>query len=858
MLLLSLVTASLAAAPGTAGASANATQAAALGRAADVAVYKRAVDLVAGQWLNAPSFSARTAFRDAGEAAEQEVEWLLADTLGDRMTLRDGTGSWRAEVTLSNAQDLPAALARVEDAVRGAGRPVPAEVDLRAELLTGVTHQLDRYSTVLHDSALARFDERLSGSLTGIGATLRSDAGGLLVTGVVPNGPAARAGMAADDRILRVDGVSTTGMRTADATARIRGAAGTSVTLVVRRPPSAATPGERVVTLKREAVEIRNVRARVGPGGVGIITIEHVSEQTRAWLDDALDELREQGGLREGLILDLRGNTGGSLLQSALAADAFLGEGTLVTTVDRNGKAVPGLVAKLEAHPDASPITTPMAVLVDGQTASGSEILAGALARLQRAVVIGTPTFGKGTVQKLYPLADAIKLKLTVAEYLVEGLQRVADVGLAPDVALEAVEVGEGRTWVSAPATRQNLAPTTPVLRYVVSERRDLAVELAAATLREAESADRATVLATLRAQAALFARTEDLALQAALRARAIDWSAGTPPSAPRAEIELRLSEPAVAGRPTEVTATLRNLGPAMRRSLVRLVSDAATWDDLVLPVGALASGATTTVRARVTPSARTPARSDDVQAWLEWEGGTPIRAGSGRLDILPAPPLHVGVRARLVPTPRAGLGRHEVVVEIRNTTPRTVDGVVARLDFPGTTGVELVTALSAPMGLAASGTARTTLALDIGPNAPLDTLRLRLRVTDDADREVELPLVLARSGAWAEVVPPEVNVGPVPTVARVGNVRITVRARDDGPIDHLRVSRAVDRVDRRRGTRRVTTERDKLAWTPVHARSLDTALDVPVRPGLNRYVVVVEDEGGVRTTREVCVWGEG
>ncbi len=855
MFLTTLVTVSLAAAP---VGPPNAPAASAEGvRAADVAVYKRAVDLVSNQWLNAPKFVASTAFRDAGEAAEGEVEWLLADTVGNRMTLRDGTGAWRAEVTLANVQDLPAALARVEDAVRGAGRPLGNDVDLRAELLTGVTRQLDRYSTVLHDTALARFDERLSGSLTGIGAILRSDAAGLYVTDLVAGGPAARAGLSVEDRVLRVDGVSTTGMKTADATARIRGPAGTSVTLLVRHAaPGGAASSDRVLTLRREAVELRNVRARVGPGGVGILTIEHVSEQTRAWLDDALAELRDQGGLREGLIVDLRGNTGGSLLQSALAADAFVGEGTLVTTVDRNGKSVPGLVARLEAHPDATPISAPMAILVDGQTASGSEILAGALARLQRAVVIGTPTFGKGTVQKLYPLAEALKLKLTVAEYLVEGLQRVADVGLAPDVALEPVEVSDTRTWVASAATRQNLPPTTPIVRYLANERRDFAVGLAAATLREAEAPDRATVLAALRVQAANLARAEDLTLQSALRARAIDWSPGSP-TTPRADVALRLSEPAVAGRPTYVMATVRNLGPALRRSLVRLVSDAFIWDDLVLPVGALAEGASTTVRVRVTPSARTPARSDDVQAWIEAEGSVPVRAGSGRLDVLPEPPLHVGVRARLVPTPRAGLGRHDLVVEIRNTMPRTVDGVVAHLDFPGQAGVELVTALSEPLGLPASGMARTTLTLNIGPNAPLDTLRLRLRVTDDAEREVEVPLSLARSGAWAEVIPPELTVGPAPTVAPVGTLRIPVRARDDGLLDHLGAHRVAEVVDRRRGVRRVTTERDKLAWVPVRARTLDTTLEVPVRPGLNRYVVVVEDAGGVRTTREVCVLGE-
>jgi carboxyl-terminal processing protease len=822
--------------------------------AGDVPVYRQAVELIETRWLRAAEFSPQRAFQDAGAAVEEDVEWLLVDARDDRLLLRDGDGRWRAEVVLADAPDLPAALARLEDAVRAAGRPLDG-VDLRAAILEGVAHQLDRPSVVLRDRGLERFDERMTGTLSGIGSTLRARNGTLVVVELQPGGPAARGGLQAGDRILRIDGASTVGMRVADATRRIRGATGTPVTLLVSRDGPTGVV-ERTYILRRETLQVRNVRARMGPDGVGVVVIEHFSEQTRAWLDEALEDLREQGGLREGLIIDLRGNTGGSLAQSALAADAFLGSGTIVTTATRDGKPAPGLIPRLDAHPDARPIDVPIAVLVDGATASGSEIMAGALGRRGRAVLIGSRTFGKGTVQKVYPLADQLKLKLTVAEYLVEGVQRVADVGLQPDVALDPVVLGDdlepGVTRV--PSGEGGLDPPAPVMtmRHLAEDGRDVALLTAVAVLREADSSSRQATLEALgRVRGALEAE-ETRRLVEAFRARGLDWSAAPPATAPRLDIQWTFADAPVAGRPAVLAATVTNRGATtVPRASLRLVSDAGTWDDVRLAVGTLAPGATARVQVRVTPSARSPSRTDTVQTWVDAEGTPSFLATTTRwtLQSAPAPAWTLGARA--VPGPE---GRLDVALELR--ADQVVQGAAARLAYPDTRGIELLDGSPPPVDVTPATPGRVTIGLKVTAEAP-EILPLELRIRDAEERESILPLRLPRAGSPITLAPPSLTVDGVPTLAAPGQVRARVVAQDESQVDHIVVFGGPETVQRRRNGRTVVHDSDKLVWRPGKGKRLELTVDLPVAPGPNRYVLVAVDRDGTRTMQELHITGE-
>lgn len=825
-----------------------------LAAAGDVPVYRHAVELITTRWLRSPEFSPERAFRDAGAALEEDVEWLLVDARDGRLALRDGEGRWSAEVALADHADLPAALGRLEDAVRAAGLPLEG-VDLRASVLEGVVHQLDRPSVVLHDRGLERFDERMTGTLSGIGSTLRMRNGALVVVELQPNGPAARGGVQVGDRILRIDGASTVGMRVAEATRRIRGAAGTPVTLLLTRDaPGGAI--ERAYTLRRETLQLRNVRARMGPDGVGVLVIEHFSEQTRAWLDEALAELREQGGLREGLIIDLRGNTGGSLAQSALAADAFLGSGTIVTTATRDGRPAPGLIPRMDAHPDARPIDVPIAVLVDGATASGSEIMAGALVRRGRAILVGSRTFGKGTVQKVYPLADQLKLKLTVAEYLVEGLQRVAEVGLQPDVVMDPValwddaESSPGR--VSALDDDDDSAAAAMTLRHLVEDGRDVALLTAAAVLREADASSRQAMLDALARVRGTVEAEETRRLLEAFRARGLDWSAAPPVTAPRVDVQWGFPEPPVAGRPAVLAATVTNRGNGtLARATLRLVSDAGAWDEERLPVGTLAPGATARVQARVTPSARSPARTDPVQTWVDSEGAPSFLATSTRWTIQRAPAPAWTIGARAVPGPD---GRLEVALELRADQP--VQGASARLAYPETRGVELLDGSPPAVDVSPAAPGRITIGLKVTDEAPA-VLPLELRLRDAEERETILPLRLPRAGGPITLSPPSLAVDGVPTTATPGKVRARITAQDDAQVDHVVVFGGPETIQRRRNGRTVVHESDKLAWRPGRARRLELTVDLPVLAGPNRYVVAAVDRDGTRTVQELHVTGE-
>ncbi len=820
--------------------------------AGDQALYERALQLIDAHYLRPESLSPPAMLAEAGEQLESKVEWLLVDASPGTVTLRDGDGRWTSTVTLADPADLPAALARLEDAVRAAGRPLDPELDLRVELLRGVTKTLDRHSVVLHADGLSRFDERLSGTLTGVGATISVDDDGLFVRALVPDGPAARAGLASGDRLLTVDGVSTVGMVPGDATERIRGAAGTIVVLGVRR-------GAEVVRLeiRREEIAIRNVTASEGPHGVGVITIEHFSEQTRTYLLEALDELAADGLLENGLVIDLRGNTGGSLIQSAQAADAFLQSGLIVGTVGRNGAPVPSLVPRMEAHPDTPGRTMPIAVLMDHVTASGSEILAGALGSLDRAVLVGTTSFGKGTVQKVYQLDQAIKLKLTVAEYLLEGGLRVAEGGLLPDVALEEVRVGEDGVWFPSPAReRRRHRPGTPTMRHVAGD--DRALDVAATLVAAAPGGSRRELLDTLRELQAELAAQEDARVAAALREQGLDWSAAPAPvdAEPVVEVRWSWSTPPTSGGTTSLTATVTNRGPTLHRAALRLESVNPAWDDLVLPLGKLERGASGAGTVKVSLDPGLPTRTDRVAVTLEADGLAPRPLLPRDVTIVGEALPALAVTARASEPAADGVVR--VLLDIENASDRLLSAVTARVAFPEVEGIELVDARTAPVSIAAKSTQRVELRLRVGPAWTGDAYPLELTIADDRVRrlaawEIEVPT----AGAPVRLAPPTLTIDAPPTVLPPGTTRLAVRASDDRALDHVVVYAGVETMNRARATPAVEHDRDKVAWRPGRGRRADLALTVPVAAGTNRYVIVAEDKTGLRTVRDVYVLGD-
>jgi hypothetical protein len=545
-------------------------------------------------------------------------------------------------------------------------------------------------------------------------------------------------------------------------------------------------------------------------------------------------------------------------VQSAQAADAFLQSGTIVTTVGRDGNPVPSLIPRIDAHPDTPPYAMPIAVLMDHSTASGSEILAGSLARLDRALLIGTNSFGKGTVQKLYQLDESIKLKLTVAEYLLDGGKPVVDVGLQPDVALEPVRFSDNGVWWPAPEREWARLPQgTPIVWHVTNDAPDTAEDVAADVIHAATGGSRAAMLDAANALKDRIIATEGQKVEDAFHARGVDWRAAPPGSASPGDVELHLafSSPPASGKSTEIEATLINHGPPLYRAAIRLESVNPLWDDRVIAVGWVPTGGTVTGTARVTPARGAAARTDRVTASLETDTGPSRVLDQQTIAVAGEDLPTVAVKVRALRPDADGV---RVQIEVDNRGDAALDGVRARFAFPDKDGIELVDSATAPLHVPAHGAAQAALRIRVGAAWTEPTLPLQLLLDNpEYDRLGRFDLVIPRDGRPLRAEPPSVTLGSLPAVLAPGTATLTVRAADDGPLDHVLVFAGPETVNRQRAEPVVEYQRDKVAWQAGTGRKARLDVPLPVTEGTNHYVVVAEDRQGLRTVRDVYVLGD-
>jgi carboxyl-terminal processing protease len=286
----------------------------------------------------------------------------------------------------------------------------------------------DRWSTFYGPTEFASFQDALDGRYSGVGLWLRPIAGGGVEVGSVQRGsPAGRAGMLAGDVVLTVDAGDVAKADVATVAGLLRGEESTTVRLVVRR---AGAPRE--VSVTRETFSTHDVSVDRLRGGIVHV---QVSAFTRGVGREVRTAMAANGARRSaGIVLDLRGNPGGLLDEAVEVASSFL-DGGPVVSYERRGKAARTLQAF-----SGGDVTTPLVVLVDGTTASAAEVVAAALQDRNRAVVVGSRTFGKGTVQEPSRLSDGSGLELTVGRYLTPSGRTIEGVGLEPDVAVPATE----------------------------------------------------------------------------------------------------------------------------------------------------------------------------------------------------------------------------------------------------------------------------------------------------------------------------------------------------------------------------------------------------------------------------------
>lgn len=298
--------------------------------------------------------------------------------------------------------------------------------------IEGMVRTLDPHSSFMDPRSYAALKEETEGEYGGVGLEIAQRGDDLVVVAPLDDTPASRAGFAPGDRLVEIDGQPLKGWREADVVRALMGPPGTKVTVKATRVGRA---GPLSFTLVRDVIRVVSVEEKLFDHKFGWVKVKSFQDRTDVYLRKALDDLRARaGGTLSGVVLDLRHNPGGLLEQAVKVADRFMDGGVIVTTKGRGGRHVE--VERARAK-DTEP-RYPMVVLVDGGTASASEIVAGALQDSGRAVVLGTQTFGKGSVQTVIELEDGSGLKLTIARYYTPSGRSIQERGITPDVWVKA------------------------------------------------------------------------------------------------------------------------------------------------------------------------------------------------------------------------------------------------------------------------------------------------------------------------------------------------------------------------------------------------------------------------------------
>ena len=299
--------------------------------------------------------------------------------------------------------------------------------DLIYGAINGMLRTLDPHSSFMLPDVYKELQVETKGSFGGIGIEITIKERILTIVSPIEDTPAFRAGLKAGDKIVKIDGESTENMTLFDAVKKMRGPAGTKVTISIMRE-GFVEPED--FTLTREIIRIKSVKHRPLEDNIGYIRISQFQERTEEEFNKALDTLEQADKPLRGLILDLRNNPGGLLDQAVKVCDEFIEQGLIVYTQGRNEIQQ----MKFSAQPNKKTHNYPIIVLVNAGSASGSEIVAGALQDHNRAVILGTPTFGKGSVQTIIPMDDGSGLRLTTARYYTPRGSSIQAKGITPDV----------------------------------------------------------------------------------------------------------------------------------------------------------------------------------------------------------------------------------------------------------------------------------------------------------------------------------------------------------------------------------------------------------------------------------------
>jgi carboxyl-terminal processing protease len=313
--------------------------------------------------------------------------------------------------------------------------------DLVYGAIDGMLSSLDPHSGFMSPEIYKEMKVDTRGEFGGLGIEISVRDGILTIVAPLEDTPASRIGLQAGDHILKIEDQLTKEMEIMEAVQLMRGAPGTPITITIMR---SSFEKPQPFTLEREVIKVKSVKSKTLEKGFGYVRLSQFQERSGADLDKALKELRQENdGSLQGLVLDLRNNPGGLLDQAVDVADHFLTEGLIVYTKGREADAQ----MEFSATRSGTEPGYPMVILVNGGSASASEIVAGALQDHNRAVIMGTQSFGKGSVQTIIPLSDDSGLRLTTAKYYTPNGTSIQARGIVPDIEVQQSEIKEVKTF---------------------------------------------------------------------------------------------------------------------------------------------------------------------------------------------------------------------------------------------------------------------------------------------------------------------------------------------------------------------------------------------------------------------------
>ncbi|EMP55234.1 carboxyl-terminal protease family protein [Marinobacter santoriniensis NKSG1] len=367
-----------------------------------------------------------------GQDQNSETEKLLKGLQNNgqvEITLPDP----EKQLPLDDLRKFTEVFARIKDAYV----EEVSDQKLLESAIKGMLSDLDPHSTYLAPKDYEELEESTSGEFGGLGIEVGMENGFVKVISPIDDTPAQKAGVQAGDLIIKLDEKPVKGMSLEEAVKLMRGKPGTVLTLTIMREGESA-PIE--IDVKRDVIKVTSVKKRILENGYGYVRITQFQADTGTQFSDALKALKkEHGGDLDGLVIDLRNNPGGVLQAAVATADALLDDGLIVYTEGR----IQSSRLRFSASPGDEIEGTPVVVLINGGSASASEILAGALQDQERAVIMGTQSFGKGSVQTVIPLDENHAIKMTTARYYTPSGRSIQATGITPDIVVRPAELKE-------------------------------------------------------------------------------------------------------------------------------------------------------------------------------------------------------------------------------------------------------------------------------------------------------------------------------------------------------------------------------------------------------------------------------